>query len=226
MKTRSFKGTPPDPKSVELAIQCRHHYLQQVPQIVLEENTVAARVLGQVGLSPTKNFLYMFSNAACFLPTTVFFLSTILVSVILQKSLYRWLGLGYALPKQANNPSAQCLTAVAIDRFPYLGSIFRAQALTKFSQSDLRLFKHALLTDWHRFRKTIRSWGRIFLAPKNELNCLIQTFELLSISVVNHITYPFVKVLCRVGYRNAVDCIQGKLERKRLGQNHRIRKGY
>ena len=27
-------------------------------------------------------------------------------------------------------------------------------------------------------------------------------------------------------YRNAVNCIQGKLEMKRLGQIHRIRKGY
>ena len=56
--------------------------------------TVAAHVLGQVGLSPTKNLPLMFSKAACFLATTVFFLSTILVSVIFQTSISRWLGLG------------------------------------------------------------------------------------------------------------------------------------
>ena len=85
-------------------------------------NSVAARVVRQVGLSPTKNLLYMFSKAACFLATTAFFLSIILEFVILQKSLSRWLGLGYAPPNQANNPSAQCLTAVAIERnLPFLG---------------------------------------------------------------------------------------------------------
>ena len=88
-------------------------------------STVAARVLGQVGLSPTKNLLQMFSKAACFLVTTALFLSTIIVSIILQ--IYqrsRWLGLGYAPPKQANNPSAHCFTAVANDRNLLLKGIF------------------------------------------------------------------------------------------------------
>ena len=47
---------------------------------------MAARVLGQVGLSTIKNLLEMFSKAECFLAATAFFLSTILVFVILQKS--------------------------------------------------------------------------------------------------------------------------------------------
>ena len=166
---------------------------------------MAARVLGQVGLSHTKNLLQMFSKAACFLATTAFFFSTILVSVILQKSLNtnpRWLGLGYAPPNQANNPSAHCQTAVAVVRnllsryFLSRARYFEPQALTKFSQSFLCLFKHALLTDWLGLHKTTRPWGRIFLAPKNELNCLIQNFESLSISVVNHITDFVVKALC------------------------------
>ena len=111
---------------------------------------MSARVLGtknpQQSVFPRQHVLFARTVFSMILPI---FHSLLFKDHLIPRS--RRLGLGYAPPDRANNPSAHCLRSVTIEIF--LGYFlswaryFELHALIKFSQSYACLFKHALVID-------------------------------------------------------------------------------
>ena len=145
------------------------------------------------------------------------------------------------LSRQTNNPSAQCLTAVAIDRnlwLPFLGSIFRAPSFDQV-QPIILVPIQACSAHWlAQASQNNKVLGQNFSCPKEwiellDSNCWIVVNQCCQSHYLFFCQSPLSSYMSRglvkgriTSYRNAVDCIQGKLEMKRLGQIHRIRKGY